>query len=342
MARLFRLYVLLHCACFCSAVYAQQPGAGLSAQGRRPPVVQGQPVAAAKDQFASQPDWFPLAPEHDKYLNDILKYWEYTASKVERYRCKFMRWEYDSSVLREHPDIAATIAQGNIQYAAPDKGLFQVEKMWYVDVEKEGGAPIIVKGKTQYVARTDVPGEYWICDGKSIFEVDGRNKQIIQRELPREMQGQHIADGPLPFLFGAKAEVMKQQYWIRALPAPKKGKFYLEAIPRQRAQAADFKAVHVVIDEQDFLPEALLLFKRNGDHDTYEFQEREQNWNLLPEKLNPFHQQFFAPKVPNGWKLVLEPFQAAPPAAGPARTATPTQPMGPRQAARPAAKPGQR
>ena len=29
------------------------------------------------------------------------------------------------------------------------------------------------------------------------------------------MQGEAIADGPIPFIFGAKVDKMKQRYWIR-------------------------------------------------------------------------------------------------------------------------------
>ena len=50
-----------------------------------------------------KPDWFPLPPDQQKKLDEVLKYWEWKAAKIERYRCKFTRWEYDSQhVLTSH------------------------------------------------------------------------------------------------------------------------------------------------------------------------------------------------------------------------------------------------
>ena len=297
---------------------------------------------------AGQPSWHPLPLDQDKYLMEILNYWEFQATQVQRYRCKFWRHEYDPIKLPHDPDIAAIASQGTIQYAAPDKGLFHVEKVWdaamdtqkvtdpQTGVERQVSRPAVKDGKQQWVQRAEVFDEHWICDGKSIFEMNGRNKQIIERRLPAEMQGKQITQGPLPFLFGAKAATMREQYWIRVtLPPPKPGKFMLEAIPKRQAEAADFKEIRIVIDEKEFLPEALLLFHRGGGRSNYEFQEREKNWNILPEKLNPFHQQFFAPKPPTGWKMVLEPFEPAP-AANPAPPAAiGGNGMPPRQAIRP-------
>lgn len=315
------------CSLFSSpALYGQGPAgqAGSKTAARPAPGPVAAVGAAANGRVPGQPEWFPLTPEHEKYLNDILKYWEFQATQVQRFRCKFWRWEYDPVTLPRHPDVATTTGQGVIQYAAPDKGLFHVERLWDVAVQQQGNVavPAMKDGKPQFVERKEVVDDHWVCDGKSLFQYDGRNKQIIQRQLPGGMQGQQIADGPLPFLFGAKRETMMQRYWIRVLPPQKPGRFYLEAIPKRREEAADYKAIHVVIDEKEFLPEALLLFDRAGGHTTYEFQAREKNWNLLPEKLNPWHQQFFAPKPPDGWKLVQEPFQADPAVAPPPTAAS--------------------
>ena len=74
-------------------------------------------------------------------------------------------------------------------------------------------------------------------------------------------------------------------------------------------------AIQVVIDEKEFLPTDLILYDRVGGKTRYEFANREKNWNLLPEYINPFHQQFFAPKAPAGWKEVHEPFRPDPPPA---------------------------
>ena len=53
--------------------------------------------------------------------------------------------------------------------------------------------------------------------GQSIFEYKFNDKKLVERPLPPEMRGERIADGPLPFLFGPKADEMKARYWIRVI-----------------------------------------------------------------------------------------------------------------------------
>ena len=71
----------------------------------------------------------------------------------------------------------------------------------------------------QFVETPGEPTEWWSCDGKSIFEVrDKPQKLVVERPLPPEMYGKAITDGPLPFVFGAKAEVLKIRYYMRIIP----------------------------------------------------------------------------------------------------------------------------
>lgn len=264
---------------------------------------------------AQAPSWIPLPPDHARYLDDVLRYWEYRSAKVERYRCRFDRCEYDPVQGGEFPK---TWARGVIKYAAPDKGLFQVEEVkQLVPPQKQGESP-------RYEPLEGVLGEHWICDGKSIFEFDEHKKQLIQRELPPEMQGRHIVEGPLPFMFGAKAETIQQRYWMRVIvPPPKKDAYWLEAVPRTRDDAADFKLLHIVIAEKDYLPEGMILYHRNGAKTTFQFSQREVNWNDLIERLTPFHQEFYEPATPPGWKKIVDKYSppATVPVALPARGA---------------------
>ena len=278
------------------------------------------------------PQWFPLTAEQDKHLDEVLKYWEWQASQIQRYRCKFTRWEYDPVVLPRDKDIAASIAQGSIQFAAPDKGLFKVEKLHQIVVQKQGNVtiPSIKDGRPEYSAPKNPFFEHWICDGKSIFEFDAITQQLKMRRLPAEMQGKQITEGPLPFLFGAKAQTIKQRYWVRVVaPPPKPNHFWLECIPKNREQAADFKAVHIIIDNNEFLPTAMILHETAGGRATYEFSDREKNWLMLPDAIVPFRQQFYEPQLPAGWKRVEEAFGGAGP--GPAEPITQAPMIGPPQ-----------
>ncbi len=293
------------------------------------PIRQPGPGAAPAAPAAPQvPDWVPLPADHQKYVDDVLKYWEARSNDINTYKCAFQRWDFDP-VFGPRED-AKTFSEGVIQYASPDKGLLKVEKYsLYTPAAKEGEKP-------KYVPQTDY-GEHWVCDGLRIFEFDTRNKKVIERPLPPEMQGKAIADGPLPFLFGAKAETIKARYWIRAITPPSaKGEYWLEAIPKSRQDAANFKMVHVILDEKDFLPKALQVFAPNFDPKTnpsrqvYSFSGREVNnqaFDVL-NKLNPFAREFFEPKTPSGWTKVVERLDApAPQGEAPQRDQTARPPM---------------
>jgi TIGR03009 family protein len=266
------------------------------------------------------PDGFALDAAHEKYLNQILAYWEHTTASAKRYRCTFRRWEYESGQEKEK-----TYAEGTIQYAAPDKGLFHVTQVKHRVPPKEPG------GAVEWRAGQFM--EHWVCDGRSIFEFDYNNKQLKQRPLPPEMQGVRITDGPLPFLFGAKKDQIRNRLWLRVdTPKDAKGEYWLLGVPKTLDDAANFARIHIILDESDFLPKGMILYHRNQAQTTFQFNNRESNWNILAEKLNLFHRQFFEPKVPGGWQKVVEPIGA--------RTAVAPNPRGIRQALQP--QPGPR
>ena len=228
---------------------------------------------------------------------------------------------------------------GTIKYSAPDKGLFKVEKIMHYTPPGAAGE------KVTYLEREGESGEHWICDGKSIIEYDHKNKQLIQRELPPHMQGKAIAEGPLPFLFGADAEKIKQRYWIRPLPVPDGVKeYWLEAFPKTRKDASSYLKVHVIIDQTDFLPKGLVIFDRNFDprenpaRTTFTFAEREVNWSVAFQALKWWEKEFFEPSPPSGWKKVVEKYDAPPDAQAYAPSAVDDT----NQAQRPTAGPSRR
>ncbi|ADB14816.1 hypothetical protein Psta_0120 [Pirellula staleyi DSM 6068] len=319
-----------------------QPGAQPGAQPATPAGPQpGRPIGPGNVQLIPRPAepaapqapaWYPLDAKVQAWVDNVLGYWQQRSSKVETYRCKFQRWDYDPIFGPKDPSVPKTFAEGVIQYAQPDKGLFRLEKLSnYVAATQAGEQP-------SYVPQTGVLGEHWICDGQRVFEFDARQKKVIERILPAEMQGKAIADGPLPFLFGADAAKIMSRYWLRPLTPPEgvKGEYWLEAVPKSRADAANFKMVHIIIDEKEFLPQGLQVFPPNYDPKTnpvrtaYIFKEREVNKVNLLNKLNPFLKEFFEPQTPSGWERIVENLNV-PPGPGPA-----AQPQ-PSQATRPAA-----
>ncbi|GIW91965.1 MAG: hypothetical protein KatS3mg110_4480 [Pirellulaceae bacterium] len=281
--------------------------------GQTPP---GQTRDDSQEAPTVAPAWIPLSPEHEAYLDQILKYWEYTTSKIERYQCEFTRWVYDlppdaAGRLPVDPrgnEAARHISQGIIKYMAPDKAMYQSRRIWKFD-----------QNKRDYVeAAVEQEADHWICDGRWIYEFDYRQKVLRKIELPPQMRGQAISKGPLPFLFRAKADQIKARFWIRVdTPADARGEYHLEIVPRTQEDASQFRACRLIIDEKDFLPKALVIIPpandgRGANREVFVFDKRQVNWTFQ-DLLNEFKlwsRDFYEPAVPNGWKLIEEPYQA--------------------------------
>ena len=255
-----------------------------------------------------QPSWLPLDPREVEYIDQLLKFWEFKSAKIDRYRCRFKRWQYDP--VFGPRSTFHTYSEGSVQYSAPDKGLFKVEStLYYTPPKAEGEEP-------KYVEREGETTEHWVCDGRWIYEFDYKQQKLFQRELPPEMQGKAIVEGPLPFLFGAKVDSLKQRYWFHVVtPRDAKGEYWLEAVPKMAQDAANFKKVEVILAEEDYLPKAIQIYPVNYDprsnpaRTVFEFERREVNFHNLAN-LIPFNKQFFDPATPSGWERVVEPFRA--------------------------------
>ncbi len=283
------------------------------------PRLAGQQALANRN--PQQPPWWPQAESHQKYVDQVLTYWEQSSNKIERYRCKFNRWEYDvvwgpPADPKTGTRPAARISHGEIKYAKPDKGLFEVKEISHYTPPQNG------EDKGRYAKRADEIGEKWVCDGLNVFEFDHERKRLVQHELPPDLRGQEIVNGPLPFLFGANAAKIKQRYWVGVFtPAGTKGEYWLEAWPKYREDAKNYQKVEIIIDEKDFLPKALQIYEhsanpRDPSSTVLTFDDREVNFGVNPipglvDPLKIWHREFHEPATPFGWKKEVIKFNDA-------------------------------
>ncbi|MEQ8788754.1 MAG: TIGR03009 domain-containing protein [Pirellulaceae bacterium] len=295
-------------------------------------VADGRPQQVPLAQGPAQPDWMPISQPHQQYIDQLLGFWEKKSSQIDRYRCHFQRWQWDP--VFGPRDTYYTYSVGTVQYSAPDKGMFQVESKRYFTLPKTQGE------RPTYEPHAGDPGEHWVCDGKAIWEFDYKQKKLIERELPPDMQGKAIVDGPLPFMFGAKMASIKARYWLRVItPAEATEEYWLEAVPKTMQDAANFKKVEVIIAREDYLPKAIQIYPVNYDPRTnpsrtvFQFERREVNFRDLQD-LIPFNKQFYEPATPSGWEKQIERY-AAPPQVGRGAPAAVVSPYDARSASLP-------
>jgi TIGR03009 family protein len=266
------------------------------------------------------PEWYPLDPKVQEWVDNVLAFWEKRSNEVKTLECKFQKWEYDPAqipgqfnqlkALGKINEMPFTkYAAGVIKYGAPDKGLFKVEQLQAIVPGQQQQ-----DGKQKYEPQPKENGEHWVTDGKRVFAFDALRKEVIERTLPPDMQGKALADGPLPFMFGARAESIKARYWIRPLQPEAAGEYCLEAVPKSRQDAANFKMVQIVLDEKVYLPVRMQIFEgdwtpANPHRTAYRFTDRQENESkavqALLDPLKLWIRQFYDVATPPGWKRII-------------------------------------
>ena len=238
------------------------------------------------------PPPFTLTPYEQEQLDRVLAAWEERSAKIRTFECEFTRWEFDPVWGR--PDQPKRISRGKIAYAAPDKGHFRVDED-------------VVNGQLQPAAQP----ERWICDGRSVYEYRFETRQIVETPLPPELQGRTITEGPLPFLFGARADSLKRRYYMRIItPQNVKDEIWLEAIPRYQREAASFQKAQLILKLPQMDIFALQLYLPSTQPATQArtvFQFDRIKANAI-DPLKIFKEDPFRPILPDSsWAKVIEP-----------------------------------
>lgn len=270
-----------------------------------------QQLAAQQAALAAQllkPPFPELTPPQQEYLDKVLNVWEQSTAQIKRYQCNFKRWIYDPA--QNTGEDAAAKGEGVIRFMQPDKGLFKVEKVEFYAGRDDKQAAMYRENDRQKF------GEYWLCDGDYVHILDRNEKKCLKVQLPPNMRGQKIHLSPLPFLFGVKAAEIKSRYWVRPIAPPQGSKdVWLETFPKRPDDAGNYSRVQIVLDANEVLPKALIVFLPNWraeqqHREVYEFTDRDKDWNMLDQvKDKLFREEFIPQTLPKDWEIVVEPYQ---------------------------------
>ena len=307
------------------------------------PIANQVPASGSGTEVVTKDPWAanPPKPQEIAHLDQVLNYWEGSTKNIDKYACKFLRWQYNSSanfvdelakkVGRDIRTVHVSTASGELKYMAPDKGMFKIDKL----IKLSG--QVDVKNQPEYKGFDGVFGEWWLCDGEKVYEYDRSLKKCTRFTMPPEMKGEGILESPMPFMFGVKAEKIKARYWVRSLPPPPdaQGKprddiFVVEAYPKFQSDAANYDHVQIYLDKELFLP--VMLVKYNTEHvdepsqilndnrEVFQFSDRVKNASLLQKVTEGFFRKEFIPTtVEKDWTVEDRVF--APPAMDNVRAA---------------------
>jgi TIGR03009 family protein len=267
-------------------------------------------------------------------LDQILQFWEKSTADIERYSCKFRRWQYNSSqnfvdqlskqTKKDIRQVHVTAAAGEVKYMAPDKGMFKVDTL--LSLTGQLGAD----GQPEYKEFSNAQRDWWLCSGEAVYDYDREKKECTVHQLPPEMQGAAILDSPMPFVFGVKADKLKERYWVRELPSQNPNTFIIEVYPKFQVDAVNYDHVQVFLDNKELLPVGLIKF--NTEHrdelgtalvdnrEVFQFEGREKNASLLQKFNDAVWRKEFIPFDLKDWKVTTIPY--APPAVQDIRAAS--------------------
>ena len=287
-------------------VSPNQPGTN-QAQARSAPDAR---IAAQGTPAAAQQPFPQLDQAAFAKLQEVLGKWEKQSKGTKTLDCKFARWHYDH--FAAPPGVHATRADGIIKYAAPDKGLFKVDRLVFFGGHNPDGKP-------KFQAQPGQFGEHWVCNGEQLIEFDRSKQECRIQDLPPNMRGEKIFNSPLPFVFNLDAKQIQQKYWVRLVQPPAEGIILVEAWPKEQQNRAQYKLVQIALKEDTYMPTALIMYAPNfhpqkaPKWDHYEFTDVKRN--AITAGFKQFLGNFIPEKPPNNWKILrnkFDPGNAAP------------------------------
>ncbi len=271
-------------------------------------VVPQQPEQQQAQAPPQAPPDFQLNALQQAQLDQVLDAWQAASGKIVTFQCRFERWEYDVAFGPKDGNIPLNKNVGELTFQKPDKGSFEIKeinKFQFPAAPPGQQPPAAPQGN--WVNQPNAIGDHWVCDGKSVYQYRPDLKQLVEHPIPPEFQGQAIADGPLPFLFGADRKKLSKRYWMRIDQQQVQdpiNQIGLVAIPKFREQAADFREVDVILDRQQLLPLFMNVKKPNGSRDMYIFDIKKADVNGLFNRMKAA--VFARPSLPSGWQRVVE------------------------------------
>ena len=283
-------------------------------EGSPRPVNPGGSNLKQEGEKIARPDAEELRVEKpNEELLKLLNKWEVESAKVKKLQGEHLRWEYDYTfnVVKRN--------KGEFYYEQPDKGRIDLSPVKIEMVKDQSGKPA-PPTDTKKHWKTGQPvkftvqsgtGERWYCDGQIVTQVDEKEKTATQLVIPPQNQGEHIIDGPLPFLFGMPADKALRRYRMEIVNWGKdeSGKpisVTLQVHPKLRNDAANYQLATVILDLKTYLPIAVRMIDPAGTKETtYSFQALKANARagILPTFLGLGEKDPFKPNL-KGLKLI--------------------------------------
>lgn len=235
-----------------------QPGQPRPSGFPQPSAAGGSPPSQPAGKAQLEPDPEPIVVDPQE-LQRVLLDWEQKTARITKLRGEHERYEYDYAFEVEKR------AVGTFWFESPDKGRidFNVELQPQIPNPPTNPGKIGKSGNPFRIVAAEPT--IWSCDGAMILSVNVNDRTYDKLEIPPHQRGENIVDGPLPFLFGMKADKLKARYRMtlgdKHNQPGRTGRmeYHVVASPLKQEDAREWKRAEVLLDAQYCLPTAIRL-----------------------------------------------------------------------------------
>jgi beta-lactamase regulating signal transducer with metallopeptidase domain len=249
-------------------------------------------------------EWLELVQDHaadappatvPQKLEEVLREWEEKTARITHLRGEHRQYQYDEIFRIEKR------AVGEFWYEAPDKARIDFNPAPLEDTQT--GMPLVSRksgASGQPYKLETVEPVTWLCDGKSIIQIEHETKTYSLEDIPPLHQKGTMMDSLLPILFGinplgADADKWKMRYALSLGSQHNKTgsngrtKYHIVALPLLQSDARTWQRAEIILDAETCLPNAVRLIAAAGSAETvYVFPLESMKANESDSGRNPF------------------------------------------------------
>lgn len=202
------------------------------------------------------PETYKPTEEELNQLNDFLVRWEEFGKNVKRVSCEVHMREFDS-VLQQNSKRPVAHTWGQFRFISPNKLMYHIRgEFVYSDEKPEGEWK---EGQNEWMI---------VLNSKEFIQYDYKNKKVVVFPVASDEQDMDLAmdNGQFPLFFVAKADSLKDRFYMRIItPANKqKDEVWIEAFPRYARDAQQFRSITVILGLKDLQPTYMRRLGVNG------------------------------------------------------------------------------
>ena len=242
-------------------------------------------AAATKRQVRPQKQPVLKVKKLSKEMEQILKDWEKKTAIIKRMSATVETHEKGTTFG------VKKLGRGTVKFQYPDQASYQISG---IKITKE---LLAREKKRDNMTLKPADAQRFVCTGKKLYQIDDVKKKYQIIPIPPNMQGERILDGPLPFLFGMKAEEAKRRFDFSKLKS-RPNQIWLKAIPRRQEDLQNYKEARIVLDKKNFYPLFVQTTDTTGTSTTsYYFKNFKVNEGFFWKAIKP-------DKI-KGYKLII-------------------------------------